>query len=174
MNGKQCTILWYVDDNKILHKDEKVVTGHIKILEEYFGKFSITRGKKHNYLGMDVLIKENGKVEINMKEQISKMIDDFSENIEGLTPTPSRTDIYDNGRVEKRSLSPSEAPSSTLEQLQAGIELLDWSPPQRAERRTRCSRCAGPGGRTCATRSSSSTRWTPPLSGARWARRGRA
>ena len=42
-----------------------------------------------------------------------------------------------NGRVEKRGLSPSEAPSSTLEQLQAGIELLDWSswPPRVGRRR---------------------------------------
>ena len=30
INGKQCTIVWYVDDNKISHVDPNVVTDIIK------------------------------------------------------------------------------------------------------------------------------------------------
>jgi len=30
INGKQCTVCWYVDDNKISHKDQEVVASVIK------------------------------------------------------------------------------------------------------------------------------------------------
>ena len=37
INGKQCTVAWYVDDNKISHVDEKVVTTILDKIEERFG-----------------------------------------------------------------------------------------------------------------------------------------
>ena len=45
INGKQCTVAWHVDDNKISHIDEKVVTTILDKIEERFGKLTITRGK---------------------------------------------------------------------------------------------------------------------------------
>ena len=47
INGKQCTILWYVDDTKISHVDPRVVTQIIKKIEDRFGEMTVTRGKKH-------------------------------------------------------------------------------------------------------------------------------
>ena len=38
INGKQCTILWHVDDLKISHVDPEVVTEMIDLLEKEFGK----------------------------------------------------------------------------------------------------------------------------------------
>jgi hypothetical protein len=38
IEGKQCTIAWYVDDTKILHVDPTVVTTIIKKIEERFKK----------------------------------------------------------------------------------------------------------------------------------------
>jgi hypothetical protein len=38
INGKQCTIVWYVDDTKISHMDDKVITDVIAKIEESFGK----------------------------------------------------------------------------------------------------------------------------------------
>ncbi len=38
IQGKQCTIAWFVNDNKILHVDCRVVTKIIKKIEEHFGK----------------------------------------------------------------------------------------------------------------------------------------
>ena len=32
--GKQCTVCWYVDDNKIIHVDTKVVDKAIKTIED--------------------------------------------------------------------------------------------------------------------------------------------
>jgi hypothetical protein len=37
INGCQCTLLWHVDDLKILHVDPEIVTGVIGQLEEDFG-----------------------------------------------------------------------------------------------------------------------------------------
>ena len=54
INGKQCTIAWYVDDMKISHVGPKVVTDIIDKLEGHFGKMTVTRGKKHIFLGMNI------------------------------------------------------------------------------------------------------------------------
>ena len=45
INGSQCTIGFYVDDNKISHKDPTVVKGIIKSIEKHFGKMSVDDGK---------------------------------------------------------------------------------------------------------------------------------
>ena len=37
INGKQCTISWYVDDNKVLHIDEEVNTKIIETISEHVG-----------------------------------------------------------------------------------------------------------------------------------------
>jgi hypothetical protein len=47
INGKQCTVAWFVDDNKISHVDVRVVSKIIKKIESRFGKMTVTRGKKH-------------------------------------------------------------------------------------------------------------------------------
>ena len=54
VNGKQCTIVWYVDDVKVSHVDETVVSDIITYMQKEFGNLTITRGKKHQYLGMDI------------------------------------------------------------------------------------------------------------------------
>ena len=48
IDGKQCTICWYVDDTKISHIDPKVVTSVITKIEERYGKMVVTRERKHN------------------------------------------------------------------------------------------------------------------------------
>ena len=45
INGSQCTIAWYVDDVKISHKSEEVLTDIIKKVENKFGPLSVSRGK---------------------------------------------------------------------------------------------------------------------------------
>jgi hypothetical protein len=48
INGKQCTILWHVDDLKISHVDPEVVEDILRMLNERYGKQSplvVTRGR---------------------------------------------------------------------------------------------------------------------------------
>ena len=47
IQGKQCTIACYVDDNKISHVDPNVVSMVIGRIEERFGKMTVTRGREH-------------------------------------------------------------------------------------------------------------------------------
>ena len=69
INGKQCTIAWYIDDTKISHVDSQVVSDVIKQIEERLGKMTITHGDEHTFLGMKIrYVKENGTAEISMRE----------------------------------------------------------------------------------------------------------
>ena len=45
VNGKQCTIVWYVDDGKISHVNHEIVSDTIQIIEKRFGKTMVTRGR---------------------------------------------------------------------------------------------------------------------------------
>lgn len=94
IDGNQCTIIWYVDDNKVSHKDPRVVTKIINELQEYFGNFKITRGKEHELLGMKVKINTNGTVTFFMKNQIKKILEDFSEQISNQAKSPATKDLY--------------------------------------------------------------------------------
>ena len=37
INGKQCTIVWYVDDNKVSHEDPSVVDEVIELMKKHSG-----------------------------------------------------------------------------------------------------------------------------------------
>jgi hypothetical protein len=54
VNGKQATIAWYVNNNKISHMDPTVVTDVIHNIEARFGKMTVTWGKEQVFLGMKI------------------------------------------------------------------------------------------------------------------------
>jgi hypothetical protein len=93
IEGKQCTIVWYVDDNKISHVNPKVIDRIIKQIESKFGKMSKTRGNCHEFLGMNILFKNN-KVKIDMKKHVLKAINDFDEDITRNAATPARSCLF--------------------------------------------------------------------------------
>ena len=62
VNGKQCTLVWYVDNKKVLHMEAKLVEYLISEFKNHFGEILVTRGKKHTFLGMNKNIKEDKKV----------------------------------------------------------------------------------------------------------------
>ena len=64
INGKQCTIVWYVDDNKVSHKDPIVVNEVIELMKRHFGDLIITRGREHRFLGMNIKINKGKGIEI--------------------------------------------------------------------------------------------------------------
>jgi hypothetical protein len=95
IDGKQCTIAWYVDDNKISHVDDKVVTRTIEMIEGRFGKMTVTRGKEHVFLGMNITFHDDGTVSVKMKEYIKEAIDDFGEDIIRSAATPAKKNLFD-------------------------------------------------------------------------------
>ena len=46
IKGSKCTIVWYVDGNKISHKDQAVVNDMIQCIEAKFGPMMKTQGDK--------------------------------------------------------------------------------------------------------------------------------
>ena len=93
INEKQCTIVWYVDDNKISHVDPKVVDDIIAKIESKFGKMSQTRGTEHDFLGMTMKYKDK-KVKIGMKKHILKAINSFSDDITRNAATPATSYLF--------------------------------------------------------------------------------
>ena len=80
MNGKQCTILWHVDDLKISHTDNKVVTNIISKLSKKIAKdkpLSVTRGLMHKYLGMKIAFSNADKVMSTIYDYIKSTIEDY-------------------------------------------------------------------------------------------------
>ena len=55
----QCTISWYVDDNKLSHKNPSVIPDIINKSKKHFGDLSVFRGNKNTFLGMNIEIKDN-------------------------------------------------------------------------------------------------------------------
>ena len=88
IQGKQCTIVWYVDDVKVSHVDPKVVTKIIEEIEESFGDVSAVRGDKHTFLGMNMTFTKDKKIHIKMKEHLQEAIDAFPEDINAEVTSP--------------------------------------------------------------------------------------
>jgi hypothetical protein len=81
IDGYQCTICWYVDNNKLLHKDPKVVTMILDEIKKHFGELVISRGDKHDLLGMHVEMNQKDRtLEIQMKDQLQEAIDMFGKD----------------------------------------------------------------------------------------------
>jgi hypothetical protein len=79
IDGKQCTILWHVDDLKMSHVSCKVLYGIINELSKKYGKeapLTINRGKVHEYLGMTMDYSIPGKVQFIMNDYIENLLDD--------------------------------------------------------------------------------------------------
>ena len=64
INGKQCTIVWNVDDKNLSHVDSEVVAEVIDLVKGHFGDLTVTRGNIHNFLCMK--IQTNGEKNIEM------------------------------------------------------------------------------------------------------------
>ena len=54
INGKQCTIQWYEENNKVTHISKDMITRVIDITKKHFGELVLSRGKKHTFLGMEI------------------------------------------------------------------------------------------------------------------------
>ena len=65
IEGSQCTVGWYVDDNKVSHVSDDVNTSIVDAIEKHFGKLARTTGNKHTFLGMDVEMISKGKIAIS-------------------------------------------------------------------------------------------------------------
>jgi hypothetical protein len=102
----QHTLLFHVDDLKSSHKDSKVNDQFDKWLQENYGEHgevAIHRGKKHDYLGMELDFTEKGKVKTGMTEYVESMLEVFPEKIKSTDTavTPASDGLFDEGQGKK-------------------------------------------------------------------------
>ena len=97
IEGRQCTLIWHVDDMKISHGDSRVVDGIIRMLEEEFGKevpLTIRQGKIHDYLGMNLDFSLDNKVQISMEDYIKNMLAELPADMDGIATTPAAEHLF--------------------------------------------------------------------------------
>ena len=98
IKGAQCTIVWYVDDNKISHIDPTVVSDVIKQIEDRFGKMTVTRGSEHEFLGMRIVLnKETKTANIMMASYLREAINESGMNIARTATTPATHNLFEIG-----------------------------------------------------------------------------
>jgi len=81
IDGKPCTIGWYVDDNIMGHDDAQVVTGILDKIESRFPGLTIQRGKKLDFLGIDLEFRDDGKLIMDTIKYLSDMVEEFEAEI---------------------------------------------------------------------------------------------
>jgi hypothetical protein len=105
IDGKQCTVVWHVDDLKISHVDPEVVDSLVSLLDGEYGKINplvTTHGKVHEYLGMTLDYTEDGKVKIIMKDYITNMLAELPDDMSGESATPAALHLFTvNEKAEK-------------------------------------------------------------------------
>jgi predicted amino acid-binding ACT domain protein len=94
IEGKQCTIVWYVDDSKISHVDPNDVTRVIEQIKVVIGKMTVAREKEHTFLGMHVHFKEDKGI-ISMKSYLAEAFQESGLDICRKAATPTRKNIFD-------------------------------------------------------------------------------
>lgn len=95
IDGKQCTIAWYVDDTKISHANQDVVSRVTSQIEEHFGKMTVTRGKEHTFLGMNIKYTDDRKAVLSMRSYLEEAIDECGMEIKREANTPARRTLFD-------------------------------------------------------------------------------
>jgi hypothetical protein len=95
-----------VDDLKSSHKYSKVNNQFDKWLQENCGEHGevvIHRGKKHDYLGMEIDFSEKGKAKISMTEYVESMLVVFPEKIKSTDTavTPASDGLFNEGQGKK-------------------------------------------------------------------------
>jgi hypothetical protein len=108
INGKQCTICWYVDDLKVSHMERDVVSDIIATIEKKYGKMTVTHGAKHMYVGMDIEFTGDGEVNILMINYLKESIEAFPEDCTTTSKvnTPAASHLFEvNEECQKISVT---------------------------------------------------------------------
>jgi hypothetical protein len=112
MDGKQCIILWHVDDIKISHANPKVVDRILGLLQGRYGKESpltVTRGKVHKYLDMTIDYRKDGRVKFTMFDYIKNMLADLPADMDGEAATPAPVHLFQVNEKDMKKVSEDKA-----------------------------------------------------------------
>ena len=94
VNGGQITVLWHVDDLKMSHKSEFGITRFADYLISIYGGLARSRGKVHDYLGMNIDFSENGKLQVSMITYLINVVKEFPEELVAAALSPSPDHLF--------------------------------------------------------------------------------
>lgn len=84
-----------MDNNKISHKDKRVVKEQMSMILRHFGNLSITRGDKFDFLGMQIELKRDTKqIHITMVNHLKEAIELFREDLKDNVSFPAYRDLF--------------------------------------------------------------------------------
>ena len=89
INGNQCTVAWYVDDNKISHVEQEVVDNIVAKIRKRFPGLTISTGTEHTFLGIRIKYLDYSTVSLNMRDYIQEVVNDFGEDVSQMVSTPA-------------------------------------------------------------------------------------
>ena len=81
IEGKQGTLAFCVDDNKLSHVSSKVVDGVLNTIEGRFPGLVIERGKRLNFLGMEIEFIGDKKVAVGTVQYIEEFGEDLQKKV---------------------------------------------------------------------------------------------
>ena len=94
IEGKQCTIGYYVDDNVATHDSSTVLREVAGMVAREVGNITITTGNKHNFLGMDIVFHDNGTLTVDMSEYVVEALQAFPDKLRKAVASPARPDLF--------------------------------------------------------------------------------
>jgi hypothetical protein len=83
-----------------LRVDHNVVSHVIEKIEERFREMTVTRGKEHIFLGMNLSFHKDGTASIRMKDYIKEAIAYFGESSTRSATTPAKKNLFE---IDKES-----------------------------------------------------------------------
>jgi hypothetical protein len=107
-DGKQMTVRWHVDDLMISHVNQDKILKFVKCIKDIYGdNLAENVGMTYDYLGMTFDYAFKREVRINMCKYLLKVMEDFPEEITGVS-TPAADHLF-KVREDGRKLSKEQA-----------------------------------------------------------------
>ena len=107
INGKQCTIVWHVDNLKMPQIQQEVLDEIIGKLTRKYGNekgLTVQWGRKHEYLGMTIEYMDDRKVKFTMTNYIDRLLNEMTDDVKGVAVTPAASHLNEvNDNAEKLS-----------------------------------------------------------------------
>ena len=99
VNGHQMTVLWHVDDLKASHAHIDVLEDFVTYLRGFYddkeiGKIKVNYGPHFDFVGMVLDYSKPGKLIIDMRDYVKKMLEEFKYEIKKLANTPAANHLF--------------------------------------------------------------------------------
>ena len=97
VQGSYLIVVWHVDDLKVSHTSQDIVDKFICDMEQEFSKespLSVSTGKQHNYLGMQLDYTQAGVTVISMESYIDVMLKCAPDTMSGTAATPAASHLF--------------------------------------------------------------------------------